>query len=160
VPDKLRVSVEGLYASGDDPSTTDKNEGWDELYPTAHKFLGLTDAFVLRGIKRTNVASGVLHITAVPVKNLTIQADGHLFARLEKLSTAPTAQTGMAGAEVDLALAYQLAKGLKARGLYGVFMPDATFYPGATPAPALGANNAARGADPVHFLEVELRYDL
>jgi hypothetical protein len=154
VPDKFRVSVEGVYASGDDPSTTDKNEGWDELFPTAHKWLGLTDAFVLRGIKRTNVGSGVLHVTAVPVKNLTIQADGHLFARLEKLSTAPGAQTGMAGGEVDIGVVYQLAKGLKARGMYGVFLPDGTFYPTA----AALAGNA--GSDPVHFLELELRYDL
>jgi hypothetical protein len=37
IPDKLRVSLEGLYASGDKLKTTDKNEGWDELYPTAHR---------------------------------------------------------------------------------------------------------------------------
>jgi hypothetical protein len=156
VPDKLRLGVEGLIASGDDPKTTGKNEGWDELFPTAHKWLGLTDAFVLKGQKRTNVGSGVLHLTAVPVKNVTIQADGHLFARLEKLSSAPTAKTGMAAGEVDIGVSYQLAKGLKTRALYGVFLPDATFYPTAQ---AL-ASSQGKSPDPVHFLEVELRYDM
>jgi Alginate export len=155
VPDKFRISLEGVYASGDDPTTTDKNEGWDELYPTAHKWLGLTDAFFLNGIKRTNVGSGVLHLTLSPVKDLTIQADGHLFARLEQLSAMATA-TGMAGGEVDIGVSYQIAKGLKARGLYGVFMPDSDFYPTAT---AL-ASSMGKNPDPVHFLEVELRYDL
>lgn len=156
VPEKLRLSLEGLYASGDDPSTPDKNEGWDELYPTAHKWLGLTDAFALRGIKRTNVGSGVVHLTVTPTKSLTIQADGHLFARVEKLSTADTAPTGIAASEVDLGVVYALAKGLKARALYGVFIPDDDFYPTA----AALASSMGKSADPVHFLEVELRYDL
>ena len=51
------MSVEGIYASGNDPAT-EKHEGWDELYPTAHKFLGLADVFT-RAVKRTNVRSGV-----------------------------------------------------------------------------------------------------
>lgn len=162
IPDKLRVSVEGIYASGDDAKTTGKNEGWDELFPTAHKFLGLTDAFVLRGQKRTNVSSGVLHVTATPIKPLTIQADGHIFARPEKIAAAaPTmgaaaAKDGYAGAEIDIGVAYLLAKGLKVRGLYGAFLPDSAFYPTAT---ALAANKG-KSPDPVHYLEIELRYDL
>ena len=163
IPDKLRVSLEGIYASGDDPTTTDKNEGWDELFPTAHKFLGLSDAFVLRGQKRTNVMSGVLHITATPIKPLTIQADGHVFSRPEKIAAAapvmgmPSApKSGYAGAEVDLGVSYLLAKGLKVRGLYGAFLPDSAFYPTAT---ALAANKG-KSPDPVHYLEIELRYDL
>jgi len=163
ISDKLRVSLEGIYASGDDPTTTDKNEGWDELFPTAHKFLGLADAFVLRGQKRTNVSSGVLHITASPIKPLTIQADGHVFARPEKIAAAapalgmPGAPTnGYAGAEIDLGVSYLLAAGLKVRGLYGAFLPDSAFYPTAS---ALLANKG-KSPDPVHYLEVELRYDL
>ena len=45
--------MEGLYASGNDPTTRGKNEGWDELFPTAHKFLGLSDVFAQGGQKRT-----------------------------------------------------------------------------------------------------------
>ena len=43
-----------------------------------------------------------------------------------------------------------LAKGLKVRMLYAVFVPDSDFYP------------VARGgdADPIHFGELELRFAL
>jgi hypothetical protein len=168
--DRLRISLEGMYASGNKPKSASatrdtKNEGWDELYPTAHKFLGLTDAFALGGQKRTNVASGVLHITAVPVTNFTLQADGHLFARVEDTpgaALAPTAmgmapmKKGYAGSEVDIGAVYQIAKGLKARALYGVFLPGQSFYPGATAI----ASAKGKDADPVHYFELELRYDL
>lgn len=166
-PDRFRVSLEGLYASGNDAKSTDKNEGWDELYPTAHKWLGLTDAFVLGGQKRTNVASGVLHLTAIPVTNFTLQADGHLFARVEDTAGAAPApamppmmalqKKGFAGSEVDIGAVYQIAKGLKARALYGVFMPSSDFYPTAA---ATVAGVKGKDPNPVHYLEVELRYDL
>jgi hypothetical protein len=166
-PDRLRVSLEGLYASGNDAKSTDKNEGWDELFPTAHKFLGLSDAFVLGGQKRTNVASGVLHITAVPVANFTVQADGHLFARVEETAGAAPVlamppmmaaqKKGYAGSEFDIGAVYQIAKGLKARALYGVFMPSGDFYPTAATTVASGRG---KDPDPVHYLEIELRYDL
>ena len=149
--DKLRLGLEGIYASGDDPDSKGKNEGWDELYPTAHKWLGLADVFNQGGIKRTNVASGVLHVTAKATQDLTFQADGHLFSRVEKVA----GQDGFAGSEVDVGIAYQLAKGLKVRGLYAVFMPDSDFYPVSTMAAPLSGE-----ADPIHFGEVELRYDL
>lgn len=151
--ERYRVGLEGIYASGDDPSTS-KNEGWDELFPTAHKFLGLTDAFVQNGSKRTNVASGVLHLTAAAHKSLTFQVDGHVFYRLEE-SPATYGKDGYAGAEVDAAAVFVLAKGLKLRGTYGIFLPDTGIYQDTLPVPAL-----AQGADPVHFAEVELRYDL
>jgi hypothetical protein len=144
--DKLRVAAEGIYASGDDAKSK-KNEGWDELYPTAHKFLGLADVFHLKGIKRTNVTSAVLHLTLKPSKDFSVQADGHLFSRPEKVGT----EKGRAGAELDVGAAYTLGKGLKLRALYAVFLPDKDFYP---VAPATGQ------VDPIHYAELELRYDL
>jgi hypothetical protein len=168
-PDRLRVSLEGMYASGNKPgragAADTKNEAWDELYPTAHKWLGLTDAFVLGGQKRTNVASGVLHLTAVPATGFTMNLDAHLFARVQDTAgagLAPTAmgvpaqKKGYAGSEVDIGAVYQIVKGLKARALYGVFLPSDDFYPTA----AALASARGRDPDPVHYLEVELRYDL
>lgn len=160
VPDRLRIALEGLYASGNDPSTG-KNEGWDELYPTAHKWLGLTDAFVLGGQKRTNVMSGVLHVTAKPMAALTFQVDGHVFARPEKVAVAsasgmPAQKDGYAGAEVDIGAVYQLAEKLKARALYGVFVPSSDLYP----TPTALAFARGQDPDPIHYLEIELRYDL
>ncbi len=140
VVSKLRLSLEGMYASGDDPSTK-KREGWDELYPTAHKFLGLSDAFFQAGQKRTNVASGVLHITAKPTDALALTADAHVFSRLEEVS----GEKGYAASELDLGAAYALGKGLTLRGLYAAFLPSADFY---------------AADDPVHYAELELRYTL
>ncbi|MDB4987807.1 MAG: hypothetical protein JWN04_2985, partial [Myxococcaceae bacterium] len=109
--DKYRVSLEGLYASGDKAKTKGKSEGWDELYPTAHKWLGLSDAWAQGGQKRTNTASGVLHLTANPIKPLTFQVDGHLLARPEK-SAQFYNHRGLSAGEVDIAMVYMLAKGL------------------------------------------------
>lgn len=144
VPDRLRISAEALYASGDDPSTQGDNEGWDELYPTAHKFLGLSDAFALNGIKRTNVASGVFHVSSTLTPGLTFQADSHLFSRIEKTAV----DKGFAAVEVDVSMSYLLTKGLKLRGLYALFLPSDDAYPNA------GSTDAAQ------YGEVELRYDL
>jgi hypothetical protein len=57
--DRLRFALEGLYATGDDPDTADRAEGWDQLYPTAHKFLGRADIIG----PRTNVASGTFDLS-------------------------------------------------------------------------------------------------
>lgn len=148
--DKLRMSVEGIYASGDDPATK-KHEGWDELYPTAHKFLGLADVLHQGSVQRTNVTSGVVHLTLKPTKKFSLQADGHLFVRPEK--TAMT-KAGRAGAEIDVGAAYALGKGLKLRALYAVFLPDKDHYPVNPAAPLAGQ------VDPIHYAELELRYDL
>ncbi|HEY6878025.1 MAG TPA: alginate export family protein [Polyangiales bacterium] len=153
--DKYRLGLEGLYASGDNPNSRGKNTGWDELFPTAHKWLGLSDAFVQGTIKRTNVASGVLHVTANPIKPLTFQLDAHIFARPEK--QAVNGKDGLAGGEVDVGLVYTIAKGLKVRALYAVFLPDSNLYSDRLPArmPMM-----QRDPDPVHYFETELRYDL
>jgi hypothetical protein len=65
-----------------------------------------------------------------------------------------TGKTGLAGSELDFGAAYTLAKGLKCRALYAVFMPSEEFYPAA---PALIGKVSP---DPIHFGEIELRYDL
>lgn len=149
--DTLRVGLEGMIASGDDPTTADTNEGWNELYPTAHKFLGLADVFHQGGQKRTNVGSAVLHVTGKPAPQLTLQLDGHIFTRLEGMTAM--GEGGFAGAEIDAGAAYALGKGLSLRALYAVFVPGEDFYP---------QGPAAMTADEklAHYLEIELRYDL
>ena len=148
--DMLRLGLEGMLASGDDPTTADKNEGWNELYPTAHKFLGLADIFHQGGQKRTNVGSAVLHVTLKPTTELTLQLDGHIFTRMQPM--APMAKDGgFAGAEVDTGIGYALGKGLNLKALYAVFVPNEDFYP---------QGNVAADEKLAHYLELELRYDL
>jgi len=138
---KLRIGLEGLIASGNDPGTADKNEAWNQLFPTAHKFLGLMD--IMGG--RANVGSGVLHLTAQPTADIKAMIDAHYFSRLEA-TTAMTDNSGFAGFEIDAGLSYALGTGLAVRGLYGLFVPGEDVF---------GADR-----DPAHFVEIELRHDL
>ena len=90
-----------------------------------------------------------MHLTLKPTKKFA-EADGHLFMRPEKMS--PT-KTGRAGAEIDVGAAYTLAKGLK----LGRSTPSHAgqgLYPVNPVAPLAGQ------VDPIHYLELELRYDL
>ena len=134
---RARAALELLYASGDDPDTADKREGWNQLFPTGHKFLGLSDV----AGARTNIYSGVLHLQYKVAERTMAKLDGHVFARPHRVNGA----TGYAGSELDAQLIHTLGKGLKLRGLYAVFLPDEDIY---------GVS------DPAHFLEIELRYDL
>lgn len=152
--DKLRIGAEVIYASGDDAKTKGKNEGWDELYPTAHRTLGLSDAWVQGGQKRTNTLAGLLHLTVSPLKILTLHTDGMMLARPEH-SVQYKNQSGLAAAEVDMGGTVTIAKGLKVRTTYALFLPRDKFYTDVLPQPA-----TSHGADPVHFCEVELRYTL
>ncbi len=136
--DTFRVGLEGLYATGND-ITTPEAEGWDQLFPTAHKFLGLSDAFGAR----TNATSGVLHLSYKPISDLQLLADLHVFARPR--STTSGGPNGYAATELDVAANYALGNGLRLWGLYGLFAPNDDFYP---------------SDDLLHYVEVELRYDL
>lgn len=134
--DRFRVGLEGLYASGDDPDTTDVDEAWNQLFPTAHKWLGYADVIG----PRTNVAGAVLHLAFAPTPTLRLYADGHLFVRPEDT----TVEAGFAGVEGDVGGAYAIGEGLAVRTSYSLFLPDEDRY---------------GTSDPVHFWELELRYD-
>lgn len=135
--DRLRVALEGAFASGDDPTTADTAEGWNQLFPTAHAFLGFTD--VMGG--RTNVFDGVAHLTGKPIDQLQINLDVHVFLRPER----GAASSNYAGNEWNLNLIWRPGAGLRLRGMYGIFVPNEGVYP---------------SGDPAHYLEVELGYVL
>ena len=132
----LRVGLEGFLASGDDPAT-DRYEGWDQLYPTAHKWLGLMD---VTG-PRSNVGGGVLHLSASPVRPVRLMLQAHVFAR-------PVVANGVdhyLGSELDVGAAYVIGPGFVARALYGAYLPNER-----------GPFATAKAA---HYLETELRFD-
>ncbi|MEZ4287245.1 MAG: alginate export family protein [Polyangiales bacterium] len=141
---KFRGSLEGAFASGDNPNSS-KDEAYDQLYPTAHKWLGLSDIIGAR----SNVASGILHAAFSPSDVWKIYADGHVFFRPQDIvrndgMTVSVTESGYFGSEVDLGAIYTIGPGLKARVGYALFIPSDDAY--ATKKPA-------------HFLEVEIRYD-
>lgn len=110
----LRLALEGLVASGDDPATPEQ-EGYDQLYPTAHAFLGLMD--FVGG--RTNVASGVFH-AHWKKPWLRVLLDVHAFWRME----VPDGQETYLGSEADLNIVYPIGQNLTLRALYGQFIPE------------------------------------
>ena len=129
----VRLAAHGFIASGDDAKTR-TNTAWDQLYPTAHKFLGLTDVFG----GRSNVAGAALHATIAFSPTLKAAIDGHTFFRPEPAM----GKKSYTGSEVDVGLAYAIAPSLFLKGLYGAFIPS---------------KNGQFGTDKVqHYLEVEL----
>lgn len=131
-----RVSAELLYASGDDPDSA-SDSSWNQLFPTAHKWLGLSDVFGAR----SNVYGGAAHAAYQLNRRMTAKLDGHVFMRPQPVGGV----TGYAGMEIDAQFVYALGRGLIARGLYGVFIPDADTYSAVD--------------DPAQYIEIELRYD-
>lgn len=133
----LRAAVGALVASGDDP-TTDKHEGYNQLYPTAHKFLGLADIFGAR----TNVFSLNASL-AYKLGSLTLMAQPHAFWTMQ---TPTVGVEDYTGAEIDTHLIYLLGQGLTLRGMYGLFLSS--------------SDGPYRDDGPAHYLEIELAFTL
>lgn len=136
----LRLSLEGLYASGDDPDT-ETVEGWDHLYPTAHKFLGLMDVTGARA----NMASGVLHVAYTGLKPIILKLDGHVFIRPQTADGVKAYE----GTELDLNVIYLLGKGLKLRVMYAVFIPGSDHF----------FVNDEAVTDPAHYVEAQFGFN-
>lgn len=130
---RLRLTVEGLFASGDADPADANQRGWNQLFPTPHKWLGLTDIIGAR----SNIASGVWHGSLKATDQLTLQLHAHVFFRPE----GPV--TGYVGAEVDTAARWAIGQGLSLWLNYNLFVPSQD---------AFASNGVA------HFLEVQFRY--
>jgi hypothetical protein len=141
----VRVGLEGLIASGDDLETTDKDEGYNDLYPTGHKWLGLMDVFPTR----KNVMSAVLHLKVQAAEAWTLLADAHYFSQPE---AGADEKDGSIGAEIDTQVAYAIGGGATLRGLYGVFLPTESYWePKSTSADVAG--------NPLHYFELQFGID-
>jgi hypothetical protein len=141
----FRIGLEGLIASGDDLETADKTEGYNELYPTGHKWLGLTDVLV----PRTNIMSAVLHLKYQPAKSWSFMLDAHYFTQPE----ADALETdGAIGSEINAFITYAIGGGAELKGLYGVFLPTEEYWlPRATSDDVAG--------NPIHYFELQLGID-
>ncbi len=133
----LRIGLGGLAASGDKASSADKDEGWNQLYPTAHKFLGLADVFG----GRTNAASGNFDISFKASDALVLKVQGHALSRLEENAAGEKYQ----GTEIDTHIIHPIGGGAALRGMYAVFLPNKDYYAGLD--------------DKVHFFEAQFGYN-
>jgi hypothetical protein len=141
----LRIGAGGFFASGDDGTTADKNEGWNELYPTGHKWLGLADV----AGPRSNIAGAHGGVKYGGLEYLVASVDAHYFTRLE---TDASGVDGAMGSELDFNLIHPIGKGAVLRTMYGVFLPSEDFWAPKSP-------DAAKAGDPIHFWEVQFGYD-
>jgi len=133
----FRIALGGLIASGNKADSADKDEAYDELFPTTHKWLGLMDVIGLR----TNVASAILKTQFNFTKTFGLSVDGHVFFRPEDGGLGRVNNdNSLAGFEVDAGLAKKIGKYALVRGLYGIFIPGQDHY----------ASNVA-----AHYVEVE-----
>ena len=122
----FHLALNGAIASGDGDATDDADNAWDELYPTTHKWFGLTDVIGLR----TNVMSLNLKLSGNVTASTTATLDAHVFARPQSngLGRAPDANSDLAGYELDAQLIQKIGKYAGVRGLYCVFIPNKDYY--------------------------------
>lgn len=111
-----RIGAGAFYATGDDP-TTGRDTAWNQLYPTAHKFLGFMDIIG----PRTNVAGVSLKGRHAFAPALGLGVDGHVFFRPETAAGVDT----YTGFETDVWLGWKIGGGLGLRGQYSLFAASA-----------------------------------
>jgi hypothetical protein len=131
----LRFGIGGLAASGDRAPNDGKSDGWDQLFPTAHKFLGLADVFGAR----TNALSGNVDVSYKATDALVLQAQAHVLARLEAVNGE-----NYAGTEIDAHVIHPIGDGVKLRGMYGLFLPNEDYW---------------NGDALIHYFETQFGYD-
>lgn len=128
LPGTVRLAANGMFASGDDPNTPDKDEGWADRFSQPHKWLGLSD--VIR--TRTNITGVGTFLSAAPVAGLDFGVQGHFLFKARYAQPVTTGKADVsakyAGTEIDPYVGYELAKGLALRAEYGAFIPSSGVY--------------------------------
>jgi len=117
-PLKTRLAVEMFNSS----------EFFDQLYPTAHKWLGFADQFA-----RRNISGYAAHLSLWPTDELSFLVDYHMFKRTKTTSGAykfnastPYGTTGTEkdiASEIDVTLNYKLRENLRLSALYATVAP-------------------------------------
>ena len=118
----IRISIEGFLAS----------DGYNQLYPTGHKFLGLMDLFARKNVY--GLSSG---IAINGCEKLILNFKHHSFFRTgkskrvyrlngkvyEQERDTEIIESSNIGSEFDLLLNYQISNKLKAEAAIGLFLP-------------------------------------
>jgi len=128
---KLKLSAEGAWASGDPDSSDGRIETFDPLLPFAHFYNGHQDLFAWRNLYSTN-----LKLAFWPFKGLSLHSDFHWFwlnrrddrwygLGFSRADTANAADDSELGFEVDLYLKWSLFD-----GRIGIWTGYSHFFPG------------------------------
>lgn len=136
---ELRLGLGGVAASADDPSTPTRLEGFIDLYPTGHRFLGLSDVFG----PRRNALAGFFNLSATANKRWSFMMAGLAFRRF----VTPEGASPFAGIELDSQVTFKPGKYTSIRTLYAIFLPnDGHFRPEVS---------GMQWGEPAHFLECQ-----
>jgi len=119
-----RIALNGAVASGDSDPTDDKNEAWDELYPTTHKWFGLMDVIGFR----TNIMSANLKFGTKLAESTILKVHAHVFSRMEDNGLGFSGTKKLAGYEADTILVQKIGKFAYTKGMYSVFIPEEDHY--------------------------------
>ena len=130
-PWKPRLGLEYSVASGDSNPNDSKDESFLNLFPTNHKFYGFMDLFAWK-----NIHDPSLSLKLAPLKNLSVQLDGHAFwlystddawyrangvTQVRPVNAAAIKADPFAGNELDLTIGYAPLKWLKVLAGYSHF---------------------------------------
>lgn len=105
----------------------DSSKHYDQIMPTAHKWLGFADQF-----SRRNIKGYVFHVKTNVVENLTVMLDYHMFSRHDTdfgaynfggTSLGTTKKSKKIADEIDLILKYSVDKNLKLMAGHSIVSP-------------------------------------
>jgi hypothetical protein len=117
---KFRIGLEAFIAS----------LNYNQLFPTAHKWIGFVDLF-----GRRNILGGVVHLSMKPGDRWVLKLDAHTFFRNKKsaglfalngttaIGAAGTSNARLAGEEIDLTAIYKPLEYLTFQGGVSAFIP-------------------------------------
>lgn len=117
---QFRIGLEGFISS----------LNYNQLFPTAHKWLGFIDLF-----GRRNIMGGVLHLSAKPAPKWLLKLDAHTMFRAKTSAglfrlngVTPIGAVGpssshFAGEEIDLTAVYKPLDLLSFKAGFSVFLP-------------------------------------
>ena len=108
------IGFEYNYASGDDASTLDKNEGFVSPYGSTSDFLGIMNVKGWADVTALRFAGGFM-----PVENLDVSLDFFIFTLAEEVEGEDAI-----GNEIDIKLDYALNEDVDLEGGFGMFSYD------------------------------------
>jgi len=123
IPWTPRLGLEWDFATGDEDSTDNERNTFDNLWPTNHLHYGYMDLVSLQNINAYRFTADIK-----PSKKLTLQADYWVFYLDETTDAAynagrgqlraakPGATSGLLGSEIDLLVKYGLNKNVSLLG--------------------------------------------
>ncbi|RME21725.1 MAG: hypothetical protein D6800_11770 [Candidatus Zixiibacteriota bacterium] len=132
---QARIAAGIDYASGDDTTTDNEINAYNNLYYTGHKFRGYMDYFVASN--PSGLIDLMLRGKINPAPKWTLKGDLHYFKTAEDYVDFTNTLTSDVGVEVDLTVATTSVRGVKLQGGVSAFFPNESFAGFVNPDPGI-----------------------